>query len=110
MVDRDVDDALARSFLAGLPPELVVRLRAEGERVDYPVGTIAYRAGDDPQAPGLVVRGLVRVFLSSSGGRQVTVRYARPGDVLGIAVLVGGPTKTSVQMVEPSSVFRIESG
>ena len=42
MVDRDVDDALARSFLAGLPPELVVRLRAEGERVDYPVGTIAY--------------------------------------------------------------------
>ena len=107
MVDRDVDDALARSFLAGLPPELVVSLRAEGERVDYPVGTIAYRAGDDPRAPGLVVRGLVRVFLSSSGGRQVTVRYARPGDVLGIAVLVGGPTNTSVQMVEPSSVFRI---
>ena len=107
MVDRDVDDALERSFLAELPPELVVRLRAEGERADYPAGTIAYRAGDDPQAPGLVVRGLIRVFLSSSEGRQVTVRYARPGDVLGIAVLVGGPTSTSVQTVEPSSVFRI---
>ena len=107
VVDRDVDDALERSFLAELPPELVVRLRAEGERADYPAGTIAYRAGDDPQAPGLVVRGLIRVFLSSPEGRQVTVRYARPGDVLGIAVLVGGPTSTSVQTVEPTSVFRI---
>ena len=89
MVDRDVDDALARSFLAGLPAELVGRLRAEGECADYPAGTTAYRAGDDPRA-ALVVRGLIRVFLSSPGGRQVTVRYARPGDMLGIAVLVGG--------------------
>ena len=48
-----------------------------------------YRAGSDPRA-ALVVRGLIRVYLSSPGGRQVTVRYARPGDVLGIAVLVSG--------------------
>ena len=88
VVDRDVDDAVARSFLAGLPAELAGRLRAEGERVDYPAGTTVYRAGDDPRA-ALVVRGLIRVYLSSPGGRQVTVRYARPGDVLGIAVLVG---------------------
>jgi CRP/FNR family transcriptional regulator, cyclic AMP receptor protein len=40
-------------------------------------------------------------------GRQVTVRYARSGDVLGIAVLVGGPASTSVQAVEPSGLFRI---
>jgi CRP/FNR family cyclic AMP-dependent transcriptional regulator len=106
VVDRDVDDALAQSFLSQLPPELVARLRAEGERADYPAGTTVYRAGDDPRA-ALVVRGLIRVFLSSAEGRQVTVRYARPGDVLGIAVLVGGPADTGVQTVEPSSVFRI---
>ena len=80
----------------------------EGERADYPAGTTVYRAGDDPRA-ALVVRGLIRVYLSSPGGRQVTVRYARPGDVLGIAVLVGGPADTSVQAVEPSSVFRISA-
>jgi CRP/FNR family transcriptional regulator len=56
-----------------------------------------------------VVRGLIRVYLSSPGGRQVTVRYARPGDVLGIAVLVGGPANTGVQMLEASSVFRISA-
>jgi CRP/FNR family transcriptional regulator len=108
MVDREVDAVLARSFLAELPAELVGELLAQGERADYPAGTTVYRAGDDPQA-ALVVRGLIRVYLSSPGGRQVTVRYARPGDVLGIAVLVGGPASTGVQMVEPSSVFRISA-
>src|SRR4051812_44182055 len=106
VVDRDVDDALARSFLAELPADLIGRLRAEGDRADYPSGTTVYRAGDDPRA-ALVVRGLVRVYLSSLEGRQVTVRYARPGDVLGIAVLVGGPGMIGVQAVESSSVFRI---
>jgi CRP/FNR family transcriptional regulator, cyclic AMP receptor protein len=108
VVDRDVDDALAQSFLAELPPDLIGRLRTDGERADYPSGTTVYRAGDDPRA-ALVVRGLIRVFLSSPEGRQVTVRYARPGDVLGIAVLVGGPADTSVQTVEPSSVFRVSA-
>ncbi len=108
MADRAVDEALARSFLAGLPAELTASLRAEGERIDYPAGTTVYRAGDDPQA-ALVVKGLIRVYLSSPGGRQVTVRYARPGDVLGIAVLVGGPASTGVQTVEASSVLRISA-
>jgi CRP/FNR family cyclic AMP-dependent transcriptional regulator len=108
MADQEVDDALAGSFLAGLPPELVGRLRDEGERADYPAGTTVYQAGSDPRA-ALVVRGLLRVFLTSAEGRQVTVRYARPGDVLGIAVLVGGPASTGVQTVEPSSVFRISA-
>ena len=103
-----MDDALARSFLAKLPAELTRRLQEDGERADYPAGTTVYRAGSDPQA-ALVVRGLIRVFLSSPGGRQVTVRYARPGDVLGIAVLVGGPANTSVQTLEPTSVFRISA-
>jgi CRP/FNR family transcriptional regulator, cyclic AMP receptor protein len=108
VADREVDDALARSFLAELPPELASRLRAAGERADYPGGTTVYRAGDDPAA-ALVVQGLFRVYLSSPEGRQVTVRYARPGDVLGIAVLVGGPASTGVQTVEPSSLFRISA-
>src|SRR5512140_913101 len=108
MADREVEDALAHSFLARLPPEVRDGLHAEGERADYPAGTTVYQAGSDPRA-ALVVRGLLRVFLTSAEGRQVTIRYARPGDVLGIAVLVGGPASTSVQAVEASSVFRISA-
>lgn len=106
MADQETDEALARSFLGALPPELAARLRAEGERADYPAGTTVYQPGSDPQA-ALVVRGLLRVYLASAEGRQVTVRYARPGDVLGIAVLVGGPVSVGVQAVQPASLFRI---
>src|SRR5690348_13644667 len=94
MADQEVEDALAHSFLARLPPEVRDGLRAEGERADYPAGTTVYRAGSDPGA---------------AGGRRGTVRHARPGDVLGIALLVVGPASTSVQAVEPSSVLRISA-
>jgi CRP/FNR family transcriptional regulator len=108
VADPELDDALAGSFLASLPAALIGKLREDGERADFPAGTTVYRAGEDPRV-ALVVRGLLRVYLSSPSGRQVTVRYARPGDVLGIAVLVGGPATTSVQTLEPSSVFRISA-
>ncbi|HEU5417166.1 MAG TPA: Crp/Fnr family transcriptional regulator [Streptosporangiaceae bacterium] len=108
MADREVDDALASSFLGSLPPDVAGRLRADGDRADYPAGTTIYRPGAEPRAV-LVVRGLLRVYLASAEGRQVTVRYARPADVLGIAVLVGGPAGVGVQAVEPSSLFRINS-
>lgn len=45
--------------------------------------------------------------MSSLEGRQVTVRYARPADVLGIAVMVGGPVNVSVQTIEASSLFSV---
>jgi len=67
VADREVDDALAHSFLADLPPEVVGRLRAEGERTDYPAGTTVYRANSDPRA-ALVVAGLLRVYLTSAEG------------------------------------------
>ena len=106
MADREVEEALARSFLSRLPPEVLARLREDGEVADYPAGTTVYQAGASPRA-ALVVRGLIRVYMASPEGRQVTVRYARPGDVLGIAVLVGGPANVGVQAVEPSGLFRI---
>ncbi len=108
VADRDVEEALARSFLGRLPPEVVARLRAEGERADYPAGTTIYRAGSAPRAM-LVVRGLFRVYMTSPEGRQVTVRYARAADVLGIAVLVGGPANVSTQALAEASLFRISS-
>ena len=108
VTDHQLEAALACSFLAGLPPEVTRELQAEGELADYPAGTTVYRPGSPPQA-ALVVGGLIRVYLTSPEGRQVTVRYARPGDVLGIAVLVGGPAGTGVQAVEPSSLFRISA-
>lgn len=96
MADPDVAEAMARSFLGKLPLDLVDELLAEGERTDYPAGTTIYREGAAPRAV-LVIEGLLRVYMTFAEGRQVTVRYARDADVLGIAVLVGGPVNVAVQ-------------
>jgi CRP/FNR family transcriptional regulator, cyclic AMP receptor protein len=39
------------------------------------------------------------VSMVSEGGRQVTIRYARRGDVLGVPVIVSGPVPLYVQAV-----------
>jgi CRP/FNR family cyclic AMP-dependent transcriptional regulator len=108
VADPHVAEAMARSFLGKLPPEIVDELLAEGERTHYPAGTTIYREGEAPRAV-LVIEGLLRVYMTSAEGRQVTIRYARPADVLGIAVVVGGPVNVAVQALAPSSLFRINA-
>jgi CRP/FNR family transcriptional regulator, cyclic AMP receptor protein len=108
VADRHVADAVAGSFLGKLPPEVVAALVEAGELTDYPAGSTIYREGSSPRTM-LVIRGLLRVYMASAEGRQVTVRYARACDVLGIAVLVGGPADVGVQTLAESSLFRIDS-
>ncbi len=108
MADIDVVAAMRRSFLGRLPLEVGDALLADGERGDYPAGSTVYREGSTPRA-ALVVRGLLRVYIASPEGRQVTVRYARGADVLGIAVLVGGPVNVGVQALASASLFRINA-
>jgi CRP/FNR family transcriptional regulator len=108
MTHADVEAALTGSFLSGLPARLVTELLARGVRGDYPSGTTIYRPGS-PARTLLVVDGLVRVYMSSPDGRQVTVRYARGCDVLGIAVLVGGPADVGVQTLAPTTLLAIDA-
>jgi CRP/FNR family transcriptional regulator len=108
VVDEDVEAAMAGSCLGGLPGELIGRLLAGGDRTDYPAGSTIYREGSSPRAM-LIVDGLLRVYMSSPEGRQVTVRYVRRRDVLGIATLVGGPADVSVQTLAASTVFRFDA-
>jgi CRP-like cAMP-binding protein len=109
MADREVGDALAASFLAEPPAEVVSELVANAARADYPAGTTIYLPGSKPQT-ALVIRGLLRNLLPSPQGRQLTYRYTTPGDMLDIAVLAAGPVNVGVQAVKPSSLFRISAG
>jgi CRP/FNR family transcriptional regulator, cyclic AMP receptor protein len=108
VADREVAGALRRSFLGRLPGEVVDELVARGQRTDYPAGSTIYREGAAARAV-LVLRGLLRVFMTSPEGRQVTVRYAREADVLGIAVIVGGPVNVAVQTITDASLFSIDA-
>jgi CRP/FNR family transcriptional regulator len=91
-------------FLDALTPAARDRLMRDAIRLDIPAGTVAYRDGEMPRT-ALVVKGLLRVYLQSSNGRQTTLRYARAGDVVGAPVAVGGPVSVSVQALTETSVL-----
>ena len=108
-MDPDIEAVLQQSFLGRLPREMVDPL-VEGQlRMDVPADTTIYREGEASRA-FLVVSGLFRLFLVSGDGRQVTVRYGRPSDVLGTALVVGGPMDVQAQTLAPSTILGIDVG
>jgi CRP/FNR family transcriptional regulator len=101
-----IDEAVAMSVLAEFPPALRQNLMQEAVRIEIPAGTMLYYEEDEPRC-GLVITGLIRVYMTSPDGRQTTVRYARAGDLLGIATIVGGPAPTSVQILTDSALLML---
>src|SRR5258708_25977801 len=77
-------------------------------RAEYRAGAIAFRPG--PPARAFVVeKGLARVFMSARDGREATVAFVHPGNLLGARNLIRGipveqdPPLTGVQAVTPST-------
>jgi CRP/FNR family cyclic AMP-dependent transcriptional regulator len=101
-----IDAALAKSVLAALPPTLRDTLTHDALAVDLPAGTSLYYEADQPRC-GLVLAGLLRVYMTAPDGRQITVRYARAGDLLGIATIVGGPAPVNVQILTDAALLTL---
>jgi CRP/FNR family cyclic AMP-dependent transcriptional regulator len=70
--------ALCEDLLGGTSP-----------RDHMSAGDLVFRDGQAPRI-ALIRGGAVRVFLRTETGRQMTVRYARPGDLIGVVPLLGG--------------------
>ncbi len=97
---------LPQSFLAKAPRTLALELLDGGKQVTVPAGRLLRQR---PRTPGVavVVEGLVRVFLRSPRDRQVTVRYARPGETLGLVHLFGGQLDVHTQAVTPTTLWAL---
>jgi CRP/FNR family transcriptional regulator, cyclic AMP receptor protein len=100
----DVVALLRRGCWASLPAGIVESLVDGGRVTEFPAGQTVY-AEADAERLAVVVRGLLRVYMHASDGRQVTVRYVRSGDLLGVPALVGGPAPVFVQAVVPVAAF-----
>ena len=98
--------AVEQSLLAKLPADLRARVLDGGYRIDLPAGAQTTAGGG--QTPiALVLEGLIRVFLVSATGRQLTVRYARSGETLGLVHLFGRNTGVHGQAITLASVWAI---
>jgi CRP-like cAMP-binding protein len=91
--------------LGDLPVPVVDRILGAATLIRASAGTTLYHPGD-PVGLHVVVAGLVRVALTSPEGRQVTVRYARRGEVLGAPIVVSGSVPVTAQAVTDVAVAR----
>jgi CRP-like cAMP-binding protein len=85
--DPAIGVAVASSHLASLPEKTIARLLAPAMLVDVTAGSTIHREGDKRAHFELVVFGLLRVFVTALDGRTLTVRYCRPGSLLGAVSL-----------------------
>jgi CRP/FNR family transcriptional regulator, cyclic AMP receptor protein len=79
--------AIASSRLRTLDADLLDRFLAGSRMRQVPAGGIVRGVGQPGPHVELVVSGLVRVEIQAPDGRSMTVRYVRPGGLLGIASL-----------------------
>lgn len=110
MSSRDEDrtqSAVDQSFLGTFPTETRQRLVAGAILLDLPAGAVLYRDNDAPRL-GLVVSGLVRIFLTSAEGRQITVRYARSGAIIGAPTVISGPVDVSAQALTETALLMLD--
>jgi CRP/FNR family cyclic AMP-dependent transcriptional regulator len=83
---QEILEAIGRSSLHGLNDDTVERLTAGAVVRDVAAGTTIHREGDPPFAE-LVIRGLIRAYVSAPNGRTMTIRYCRAGALMGTGTL-----------------------
>lgn len=109
MLDDRHRAALARSGFAVLPDETQEALVDGASFLDVPAGGSFMRLGG-PYFASVVIEGLIRTFLVSPEGRELTVRYTRPGDINGLTALYARPlTSISQQAITDSRVLVLRS-
>ncbi|WP_187351981.1 Crp/Fnr family transcriptional regulator [Allosaccharopolyspora coralli] len=108
-MDAEVTASLTRSHLAGVPFAALERLTSGSTDLQLAPGTVFAPAAHAAEYCYLLVRGLIRSFLLSPEGRQVTVRYSQPGSLIGLATLFSsGPIPAGLQAVTGSRVLLLD--
>jgi CRP/FNR family transcriptional regulator, cyclic AMP receptor protein len=73
------------------------------DEVHISASALIFRAGRPPRI-ALVVAGIVRVFISTQLGRQLTIRYARAGDLIGLSPSLAGTDQWNAEAITDVSV------
>lgn len=89
-------------------PRYVEALAALGNLRVYPKNTILVHEGDKSDQLYVVLSGKLRVFLSDSEGKEITIDILGPDQYFGEMALEGEPRSASVMTTEVSRLSVIE--
>jgi len=94
-------------FLGSLSPELADDLVRSAALVRYSAGKASTGARDAPWA-AIVVSGVVREYVPTLDGRQVTIRYARAGDLVGSSPAGSTTVAIEIEAVETADLLHLD--
>jgi CRP-like cAMP-binding protein len=104
-------DAIEASFLGRLPRRTWRPLFDRAHEIEAAPKTVLYPETDQARRDHLVLvlDGLVRVYRTARSGREVTLRYARRGDVLGLPSVVAQVSPAAAQAMTATRVVAMSA-
>jgi CRP/FNR family transcriptional regulator len=95
-------------WMAGLSERETERLLSRSSSRECARGEIVFEPAATPQSVYLLEKGLIRIFRLSAQGSEVTLGYARDGEVFGELEVISDRARESfAQAISPSLVWRI---
>jgi CRP/FNR family transcriptional regulator len=94
-------------FLSLLTEPKRNQLLEGSRRVRYPAGSLAY-APDEPDYAVIVGRGLIRLYVGTRSGRQATVHYIHPSELMSWGLTNRPAIKVHVQAVTDAMVTSLD--
>lgn len=104
---RFVADAVADSFVGGLPEDVLDELTEDARFVHAEAGNVCAREGE-ARFIAIVISGVVREYISSDQGRQLDERELHTGDATGVTALPDRANALDIQAVQSCDLLRLE--
>jgi CRP/FNR family transcriptional regulator, cyclic AMP receptor protein len=95
----------ANGFFCRLSPAAMTDFNKIESPATYPAGAVLFLEKQDPRGVFVLCAGQVKLSISSSGGKTLILRIAKPGEILGLmATMSGIPYEVTAETLHPCQV------
>lgn len=95
-------------FFCQIPPHAIKEFELVKSSSAYPEGSILFMEKQEPQGVFLLCEGEVKLTISSSEGKTLILRIAKPGEILGlVSTLSAKPYEVTAETLRPCHMVYI---
>jgi CRP/FNR family transcriptional regulator, cyclic AMP receptor protein len=95
----------AVGFFCQLEPAALKDFNEVRSTSTYPDGTVLFLEKQDPRGVFVLCGGEVKLSISSSAGKTLILRIAKPGEILGLmAVITNSPYEVTAEAIRPCQI------
>lgn len=107
--DLDRRELIRRSFLfEGVSETILDQIAASSQLARIDKNRMLFQRGDESDALYIVVEGLIRIWVGSESGKELTITILEDGDVFGeIGLLDGLPRSASATALENTKLLLV---